>query len=162
MVSRSLLADPLERDALLNLPYSRKKKTAAETSTTQQPNSMFKQPAAGGTSKEAPQAAGSTFSSPQAAAPGRLAVTVPPGPRSSTLKPLQGTVASLPEAAGLPYDDIYAYLCLLRRAMLYGPTLGLATAPTPLGHQGSMTGVALAALAGQQGMLSTSSSTMLV
>jgi hypothetical protein len=46
--------------------------------------------------------------------------------RASTMKPFQGVLASLPEAVGLPYDEAYAYLCLLRRYLLYGPTLGLA------------------------------------
>lgn len=50
--------------------------------------------------------------------------------RASTIaKPFQGVVASLPEAAGLPYDENYAYLCLLRRSVLYGPTMGLPTGP---------------------------------
>lgn len=85
-----------------------------------------------------------------------------PGPRSSTLKPFQSTVASLPEAAGLPYDENYAYLCLLRRYVIYGPQLGLASAP-PVGSTGrqtgmSMTGAALAAAGGQDALLSTSTS----
>eukprot|EP00878_Enallax_costatus_P040378 GHUV01046571.1.p1 GENE.GHUV01046571.1~~GHUV01046571.1.p1 ORF type:complete len:147 (-),score=31.97 GHUV01046571.1:219-659(-) len=96
------------------------------------------------------------------AAPGGLNITAPaaattpgsalssattPNPRASMLKPFQGTVASLPEAAGLPYDEGYAYLCLLRRYILYGPTLGLATAPVAGTRQPnmSMTGAALAA-----------------
>lgn len=79
-----------------------------------------------------------------------------PGPRASTIKPFQGVVASLPEAAGLPYDEHYAYLCLLRRSVLYGATLGLPTGPpgNPVGRSGmlSLTGSAAA------GSLSRSSS----
>lgn len=65
-----------------------------------------------------------------------MSVPATPGPltntssasaaRASTMKPFQGVLASLPEAVGLPYDEAYAYLCLLRRYILYGPTLGLA------------------------------------
>ncbi|KAF8067329.1 FOX1 [Scenedesmus sp. PABB004] len=83
------------------------------------------------------------------------AAASPGAPRASVLRPLQSTVASLPEAAGLPLDETYAYLCLLRRYMLFGPTLGLATAPAPLlamagaARGGSMTGSALAAALGQ-------------
>jgi hypothetical protein len=53
--------------------------------------------------------------------------------RSSVLKPLQGMVAALPEAAGLPYDEGYAYLCLLRRYLMYGPMLGLGPPGGALG-----------------------------
>lgn len=79
-----------------------------------------------------------------------LSSVTSPNPRASMLKPFQGTVASLPEAAGLPYDESYAYLCLLRRYILYGPTLGLATAPVGGNRQQSMslTGAALAASIG--------------
>jgi hypothetical protein len=69
----------------------------------------------------AAQALGASGSSPRqpVAASGTGSVgsvaAATPGPRSSTLKPFQSTVASLPEAAGLPYDESYAYLCLLRR-----------------------------------------------
>jgi hypothetical protein len=66
------------------------------------------------------------------AGPGSAASS--PGPRASTIgRPFQGVVASLPEAGGLPYDEKYAYLCLLRRSVLYGPTLGLPTAPAASG-----------------------------
>jgi hypothetical protein len=66
-------------------------------------------------------------------------------------------VAALPEAAGLPYDEQYAYLCLLRRSVLYGPTMGLPTAPQAGGNRGSMISLTGAA-SGQPGMLSSSSS----
>lgn len=80
-----------------------------------------------------------------------------PGPRASTLKPFQGAVASLPEAAGLPYDEGYAYLCLLRRYILYGPTMGLATSPAVARQPGmSTTGAAVAASV--PGALSSNSS----
>jgi hypothetical protein len=53
-------------------------------------------------------------------------------PRSSVAaglagsKGLQGVAAALPEATGLPLDDAMAYLILLRRHIMFGPSLGLA------------------------------------
>jgi len=58
-------------------------------------------------------------------------------------KPAQSIIAVLPEAAGLPYDEAYGYLCLLRRYIVYGPSLNLSTAspattatPAADGHGG--------------------------
>lgn len=50
-------------------------------------------------------------------------------------KGMQGVVAALPEATGLPLDDALAYLILLRRHILLGPSLGLAL-PTAGGGGG--------------------------
>jgi hypothetical protein len=79
-----------------------------------------------------------TSNSISVAGPGSAASS--PGPRASAIgRPFQGVVASLPEAGGLPYDEKYAYLCLLRRSVLYGPTLGLPTgAPAGGGGRASM------------------------
>jgi hypothetical protein len=82
-----------------------------------------------------------------------------PLPRASTVKPFAGAVAALPEAAGLPYDESYYYLCLLRRSIVYGPTLGLPTVGGGGGRGGSMmsnTGALSRAAAG--GALSSCSS----
>lgn len=68
------------------------------------------------------------------------AVPSTPGSRTSVLKPLQMSVAALPEATGLPYDDSYAYLCLLRRYVLYGPSLGMTMSTTGYYRGGSITG----------------------
>lgn len=81
--------------------------------------------------------------------------------RASTIKPFQGLVAALPEAAGLPVDENYAHLCLLRRSVLYGPTLGLPTGPTQLqngGRSGMMSMTGSAAAFGGPGQLSSSNS----
>lgn len=98
----------------------------------------------------------SSISIAAAPSPAAAAAGGTPGPRASTIKPFQGVVASLPEAAGLPYDEHYAYLCLLRRSVLYGPTLGLPTGPPGniVGRSGmlSLTGSAAA------GTLSSSNS----
>lgn len=79
--------------------------------------------------------------------------------RASVAKPLACAAACLPEVAGLPpdlcADEGFAYLCLLRRSVLHGPTLGLPTAaagPTR-GGMASSTGAAPAA-----GVLSNCSS----
>ena len=88
-----------------------------------------------------------------AASPGLAAAT--PGPRASTVRPFQGVLASLPEAVGLPYDEHYSYLCLLRRVVLYGPTLGLPTAPPAGVGRGGMMSITGAA---PSGSLSHSSS----
>lgn len=64
--------------------------------------------------------------------------------RQTQMRPFLGLAASLPEAAGLPQDEAYAWLCLLRRHLLYGPTLGLSAAPLAHGGRGSsLTGAAL-------------------
>jgi hypothetical protein len=86
------------------------------------------------------------------------AAAATPGARASTVgRPFQGVVASLPEAAGLPYDENYAYLCLLRRSVLYGPTMGLPTAPAAgAGGRSSMISLTGGGQAG--GMLSHSNS----
>jgi hypothetical protein len=65
-------------------------------------------------------------------------------------------VALLPEAAGLPYDENYAYLCLLRRSVLYGPTMGLPTAPAA--NAGGRASMLSLTGGGQSGMLSHSNS----
>lgn len=67
-------------------------------------------------------------------------------------------VAALPEAAGLPYDEQYAYLCLLRRSVLCGPTMGLPTAQQAGGGGRSSMISLTGAASGQPGMLSSSSS----
>lgn len=83
-----------------------------------------------------------------------------PGARASTVgRPFQGVVALLPEAAGLPYDENYAYLCLLRRSVLYGPMMGLPTAPAAnAGGRASMISLTGGVGGGGAGMLSHSNS----
>lgn len=110
-------------------------------------------------------AAGSNISSPMllpsssisaGAAAGFTANT--PGARASTVgRPFQGVVALMPEAAGLPYDEHYTYLCLLRRSVLYGPTMGLPTGPPTTAGRSSMMSLTGAASA-SPGMLSHSNS----
>lgn len=85
--------------------------------------------------------------------------STPAGARASTIgRPFQGVVAALPEAAGLPYDEQYAYLCLLRRSVLCGPTMGLPTAQQAGGGGRSSMISLTGAASGQPGMLSSSSS----
>lgn len=72
------------------------------------------------------------------------AATVPAAGRPSALKPYQGLVASLPEAAGLPYDEGFLYLVCLRRYVVFGPTLGLATPPMAAAAGGRQPGVSIA------------------
>jgi hypothetical protein len=80
--------------------------------------------------------------------------------RASTMaRPFQGVVASLPEAAGLPYDENYAYLCLLRRSVLYGPTMGLPVGPPTTAGRSSMMSLTGA---GPPGSLSHSNSVVFV
>jgi hypothetical protein len=50
------------------------------------------------------------------------------GGSAAAAKGLMAVAAALPEALGLPLDDTQAFLQLLRRHILYGPTLGLAAA----------------------------------
>jgi hypothetical protein len=89
---------------------------------------------------------------------GAAAAAGSPGPgRPSTMRPFQGVLASLPEAVGLPFDEDYAYLCLLRRCVLYGPTLGLPTGPPALAGRGAGM-LSLSGGAAASGSLSTSSS----
>lgn len=201
MVARSLLADPVEREALLALPYSRSPKTKGglemgpHLGTHATPdNGWLRQVAslsscghgvlllAGGASKPAAgipgtgtaaDGAGGSSNSPRLAAAGSstlhpsssissAACTVastPAGARASTIgRPFQGVVAALPEAAGLPYDEQYTYLCLLRRSVLYGPTMGLPTAPQAAGGGRSSMISLTGAASGQPCMLSSSSS----
>eukprot|EP00775_Hariotina_reticulata_P005262 gene5262-5497_t len=70
-----------------------------------------------------------TMVSPSIAAASSLAAAAgSAAPRSAAaLKPAQSAIAVLPEAAGLPYDETYGYLCLLRRYVVYGPSLNLPT-----------------------------------
>lgn len=82
------------------------------------------------------------------------------GGRASVAKPLACAAACLPEAAGLPpcvtADEGFAYLCLLRRSVLHGPTLGLPTAAA--GAAGARGGMVSSTGAAPAGMLSACSS----
>ncbi|KAF6260711.1 hypothetical protein COO60DRAFT_855780 [Scenedesmus sp. NREL 46B-D3] len=132
---------------------------------TRQDDSVIAAAAAAAAAAHALGASGGSPRQPMASSTGSAAAAMTPGPRCSTLKPFQNTVASLPEAAGLPYDESYAYLCLLRRYVIYGPQLGLATAPPMLGAgrscMSSMTGAALAGAGFPDAMLGLSMSGML-
>ncbi len=81
-------------------------------------------PAASSAAAQQPPPWASSFSARQSA------IGVPAG-AVGTAKGLQAAVAALPEAFGLPQDDQMAYLILLRRSVIYGPSLGL-----PLGGPG--------------------------
>uniref|UniRef100_A0A383W4U4 Uncharacterized protein n=1 Tax=Tetradesmus obliquus TaxID=3088 RepID=A0A383W4U4_TETOB len=135
---------------------------AAGILTRQDDSTIAAAAAAAAAAAQAPGVSGSSPRQPAVGSGTGSVVGASPGPRSSTLKPFQSTVASLPEAAGLPYDESYAYLCLLRRYVIYGPQLGLATAPPVAGRSmASMTGAALAGAGFQDMMLGSSMSGML-
>jgi hypothetical protein len=51
------------------------------------------------------------------------------GPAVGAAKGLVATAAALPEARGLPIDETVAFLILLRRHVMFGPTLGMTAAP---------------------------------
>lgn len=67
-------------------------------------------------------------------------------------KGLQGAVATLPEAAGMPMDDSVAYVILLRRLLMFGPGLGMVAATGAPGMAGGPGGVlAVAGTVGRMG-----------
>ncbi|KAI8473796.1 MAG: hypothetical protein J3K34DRAFT_518721 [Monoraphidium minutum] len=76
-------------------------------------------PRGGGGGAAQPPGGGSVFAR-AASMVGAVAAAVP------AAKGLQAAAAVLPEAAGLPLDDLTAYLILLRRHVLHGPGLGFA------------------------------------
>jgi len=87
---------------------------------------------AAGSGAPTPRADSKTVSSSTPAAAARQSMvgvvsgSAAAGLGTSSTKGLQGIAAALPEALGLPMDEQSAYLILLRRHVLYGPTLGLA------------------------------------